>query len=611
MAADKNIPIPPTQEEAERIQEKEKVLRPTKEDTLRFQRKEMAKRFKTTPKLGIILEEAGLINEQMISELLARGNESAQSLKQTLIQQGLVSEEEILDAIAQEMGLEKVDLSKVKVDKELLSQIEPKIAIKYKVFPVKADEESIHIALADPLDIQTLDDLEKILRKKVIGCVAPEEDILRLIRRYYEGDKVETLYEQLTKEEEEEFSPFRKYEELDLSESSEEQPVVVKFVDLIFKQAVHDRASDIHIEPQRYGVTIRFRIDGVLHEVPSPPKRWQNAIISRLKVLAGMDLAEKRVPQDGRIKLNLGNKKLDLRVSALPGIYGESIVMRILDQEAMLLGLEEVGFLEDNIKIFKRLIRYPNGIILMTGPTGSGKTTTLYAALQTLNTPDTKIITIENPVEYQIEGINQIQVNEEIGLDFAKGLRHMLRQSPDVILVGEIRDTETAEIAIRAALTGHLVFSTLHTNDAPSATIRLIDMGIKPFLVASSIQAVIAQRLVRRICPYCKAPYTPSAEELMEVGVNPDDYKDTTFYKGKGCERCNGSGYRGRTAIHEIFIMSPTTRQMVIRLESAMRIKQVAIKEGMRTLRQDGWQKVLRGDTTIEEVMRVTQADFA
>lgn len=588
-----------------------KVLKPTKEDELYYKKSELAKKFKTTPKLGMILEEAGLINEQMIKEVLARSDESAQSLKQSLIQQGLVREEDILNAIAEEMGMEKVDLSQIKVTKDVIKQIEPKVAMRYKVFPIKYDDKSIHLALADPLDIQTIDDLEKLLGKKVIGCVAPEEDIMRFIRRYYESDKAEKLYEQFTKEEEDQYNPFKKYEELDLSASDHDQPVVVKFVDLIFKQAVHDRASDIHIEPQRYGISIRFRIDGVLQEVPSPPKRWQNAIISRLKVLSGMDLAEKRVPQDGRIKLNLGNKKLDLRVSALPGIYGESIVMRILDQEAMLIGLEEVGFLEDNIKIFKRLIKYPNGIILMTGPTGSGKTTTLYAALQTLNTPDTKIITIENPVEYQIEGINQIQVNEEIGLDFARGLRHMLRQAPDVILVGEIRDTETAEIAIRAALTGHLVFSTLHTNDAPSATIRLIDMGIKPFLVASSIQAVIAQRLVRKICSHCRTAYTPSAEELIEVGVNPAEYRDVTLYKGRGCERCNNTGYRGRTAIHEIFVLSPRTRQMVIRCESANRIKTVAMSEGMRTLRQDGWQKVIRGITTTEEVMRVTQADIA
>ncbi len=599
----------PSREEASKTDKDDKVLKPSKEDKQYFQKQELAKKFKTTPKLGIILEEAGLVNEQMIKEVLSRGNESAQSLKSNLVQQGLVSENEILDAIAQEMQMEKVELGKVKFTPELLRQIDPKVAIKYKVLPVDYDENTIRIALADPLDIQTIDDLEKLLQKRVVGCVAPEEDIMRLVRRYYEGSKVEDLYEQLTRDEEEEFDPFSKYEEVKLGEGEGDEPVVVKYIDLIFKQAVHDRSSDIHVEPQRYGVTMRFRIDGVLHEVPSPPKRWQNAIISRLKVLSGMDLAEKRVPQDGRIKLNLGHKKLDLRVSALPGVYGESIVMRILDQEAMLLGLEEVGFLEDNVKKFQRLIKYPNGIILMTGPTGSGKTTTLYAALQTLNTPDTKIITIENPVEYQIEGINQIQVNEDIGLDFSKGLRHMLRQSPDVILVGEIRDTTTAEIAIRAALTGHLVFSTLHTNDASSAAIRLIDMGVKPFLVASSIQAVIAQRLVRRICPYCKTEYTPEPEELIDVGVDPDEYRDTTFYKGGGCERCNGSGYRGRTAIHEMFEMTAKTRHMVINMEAAIRIKQQAVKEGMRTLRMDGWQKVLRGMTTIEEIMRVTQSD--
>ncbi|MFH0795318.1 MAG: GspE/PulE family protein [bacterium] len=559
--------------------------------------------------LGKILEEAGLVNQEMILEAIRDSGETATTLKQNLIQTGLVREDEILDAIAQQMGMKRVDINQVQITPELIEQLDPKLIKKYRVFPVAYDDNSITIALHDPTNINVTDDLERLLGKQIIGCIASEEDIDRAIKRYYEGSEVEELYEALTEDQGDDTGGFKSYEEVELSESEIEQPPVVKFVDLIFKQAVHDRASDIHIEPARTGVTVRFRIDGVLQEVPSPPKKWQNAILSRLKVLAGMDLAEKRVPQDGRIKLNLPDKKLDLRVSSLPAIFGESIVMRILDQSSVMMGLADVGFLPDNVEIFERLIKTPNGIILMTGPTGSGKTTTLYAALSTLNNAETKIITIENPVEYQIQGINQVQVNEEIGMDFAAGLRAMLRQSPDVIMVGEIRDHDTAEIAIRAALTGHLVFSTLHTNDAPSATIRLIDMGMKPFLVASSIQAVIAQRLVRKICAHCKEAFLPPEEVYRELGVDPNDYIGVEIYRGRGCERCNESGYRGRTAIHEIFILTAKARQLVIRSESAVKLKKEAIFNGMRTLRMDGWQKVLLGQTTIEEVMRITQGD--
>jgi type IV pilus assembly protein PilB len=590
---------------------KKNPKRPDEEDRKLFQRKEMGKKFPNTPQLGLILEEAGLINEEMIRNILQSSNESAASLKRSLISQGLVREDDILDALAKEMGMDKVNLEDVEVTPELLEQLDKRTALKYQVFPVKYTHDTIWVALSDPLNIQTTDDLERIVGKKVIGLVAPEDEISKRIKRYYEGDEYSQMYVDLTEDLTGDVSTFKQYETLDLDGASDiDQPPVVKFVDLMFKQAVHERASDIHIEPTRQGVLIRFRIDGRLHEVPSPPKRWQNAIISRLKVLSGMDLAEKRIPLDGRIKLNLADKKLDLRVSSIPAIFGETIVMRILDQSGVMMGLEDVGFMPDNVKIFRSLIRSPNGIILMTGPTGSGKTTTLYAALGTMNNPETKIITIENPVEYMIEGINQIQVNQEIGLDFARGLRSVLRQSPDVILVGEIRDQETAEIAIRAALTGHLVFSTLHTNDAASSTIRLIDMGMKPFLVASSLQAAIAQRLVRTICNYCKGPYTPPQEVLDESGLSAKDKTTVTFYKGKGCDRCNNTGYRGRTAIHEIFVLSSQTRQMVIRTEPSMKIKHVAVKQGMRTLRMDGLEKIKLAITTLEEVLRITQIDI-
>jgi type IV-A pilus assembly ATPase PilB len=571
-----------------------------------------AAKAQTPVALGLVLEEAGLVNREMISEMIASGHESAQSLRHSLIQQGLVNEEDILNAVAQQAGMETIKLRGIEVTEDLVSTITPGIAKKYHVFPVSVSDHEVVIALSDPTNVGACDDLSLLLNKHVTSVMAAEDELNRYINKYYESDDIHKLYQQeFAQHEGGNFGKsWEDYQQgIDIEQADKNQPPVVRFVDLIFKQAVHEGASDIHIEPSRRGLDIRFRLDGVLHELPSPPPRWKNAITSRLKVMAGMDLAEKRVPQDGRIKLTVPGKSLDLRVSCLPSIFGETIVMRILDQADVLMGLEDVGFLPDSIAKFEKLIRAPNGIILMTGPTGSGKTTTLNSALSTLNTPERKIITVEDPVEYQIQGINQIQVNTEVELTFGLALRSMLRMSPDVIMVGEIRDMETAEIAIRAALTGHLVFSTLHTNDAPSATIRLIDMGVKPFLVASSIQAVIAQRLIRRVCGNCKHEITLSPEVYREMGADPQDFVNHKFYKGTGCERCNSTGYRGRTAIHEIFVMTPELRKMVIRAESNVRVKKVAIASGMRTLRQDGWEKVRLGHTTAEEVLRITQMD--
>lgn len=566
----------------------------------------------SVPRIAKLLEESGLVNSQMIEEAIREGGEEATSLRRTLANQGVMHEEDFVEALAAGLGMEKVDLNKLEVTPELLEQVPPKVARDYRIFPVSYDEDEVRVAVADPLNIQVTDDLQRILSKHVVAMVAREEDIGRYYKRYYEGDQFSQIYQDVTEKmhEDEMQKRLDEYTEIDI-DVDENVPPVVKFVDLIFKQAVHDRASDIHIEPTRMGITIRFRIDGVCHEVPSPPKKWQNAIISRLKVLSGMDLAEKRIPQDGRIKLNLPDRKLDLRVNSLPTIYGESIVMRILDQSTVILGLEDVGFLPDNIRIFSNLIRTPTGVILMTGPTGSGKTTTLYSALSTLNNPETKIITIENPVEYMIDGINQVQVNEETGLDFSRGLRAMLRQSPDVILVGEIRDLETAEIAIRAALTGHLVFSTLHTNDAPSAATRLVDMGVKPFLVASSVQAVIAQRLVRRLCPHCKRPEQTQIAEFEGIGASEEQVQEGIEAQFPvGCDRCAGKGYRGRTAIHEIMVSNPKTRQMITRGEPSSRLKRFAIRnDGMRSLRMDAFRKVVLGMTSVEEMERVTAAE--
>lgn len=544
-------------------------------------------------------------------------NEAAQSLSSVALNTGLADSDDFLDVLASTHGYERLDLASFRVTRDLVEQIQPQHAMRYKVFPVRYDDDTLWVALADPLNIMVTDDLSRITGKRIMPVVAPEEDVKRLISMYYESSDIENMYseiaDQAVAEEvaKREASEEDQYSDAKLSaKSKKEAPPVVTYVDMLFKQAVHERASDIHVEPAKTGVTIRYRIDGVLHDVPAPPKRWQNAIISRLKVLSGMDLAEKRIPLDGRIKLDIPGRNLDVRVSSLPTIYGESIVMRILDQASVLMGLGDVGFLPDSITNFEELIRSPNGVILMTGPTGSGKTTTLYAALSTINNAETKIVTVEDPVEYMLDGINQVQVNKEVDLDFALALRSILRQSPDVIMVGEMRDLETAEIGISAALTGHLVFSTLHTNDAPSACTRLIDMGVKPFLVASSLQAVIAQRLVRRICNQCKTAYDHKPEELKALGYTAKDVEGKFFYMGKGCERCSG-GYRGRTAIHEIMRNDPELRQMIIRMEPASRLKKAAIRKGMRSLRMDGWKKILLGQTTVQEILRITAEDSA
>lgn len=558
------------------------------------------------------MEEAGLVKKESNKPVMP-SNESAQSLKQTIVSQGLVSEHDILDALAQDMGYEKVNLKDITVTPELLGTIENRHALKYKVFPVRLEGDDLYLALADPLNIQTTDDLERITQKRIHPVLADELEIHKFIAHYYEGNNIANLYGNVADEgtaKEQADNEVDEYAAAETKEREEEKgSPVVKYVDLVFRTAVNDRASDIHIEPTKTGMTIRFRIDGVLHEYPAPPKKWQNSIISRLKVISGMDLAEKRVPLDGRIKLNIPGKKMDVRVSSMPTIFGESIVMRLLDQSNVLMGLEDVGFLPDSIRMFGELIRRPNGVVLMTGPTGSGKTTTLYSALSTINNTETKIITLEDPVEYQLDGINQMQINHDANVDFGIGLRAILRQAPDVIMVGEMRDLETAEIGIRAALTGHLVFSTLHTNDAPSACVRLVDMGVKPFLVASSLQAVIAQRLARRICTQCKVSYKPTAQEIENVGYDPADYPDALFYKGAGCDRCGNSGFRGRIAIHEIFMVTPSIRQMIMRVEASNKMKKVGITQGMRTLRMDAWEKALLGQTTISEVLRITVED--
>jgi type IV pilus assembly protein PilB len=562
-------------------------------------------------KIGRILSESGLVNEDMITQSIqGLSNEAGTTLEKSMVNQGFIREDDLMDALATDLGMERISLNDIEITDELIAQIDKKTAREYKVFPVSTSPTEVGIAIHDPFNIQVIDDLQRILGRTVRTYLASEEEIDRFFKRCYEKDEILEIYSDMTqtlieKDLDDEA------QSIELGEDEEEAKPVVRFVDLMFKRAVHDRASDIHIEPTRFGVTIRFRIDGVCHEMQAPPKKWQNAILSRLKVLSCMDLAEKRVPQDGRIKLILPDRKLDLRVSALPAIYGETIVMRILDQASVQLGLEDVGFLPDNISLFNDLIRRPTGVILMTGPTGSGKTTTLNAALCTINSPEIKIVTIEDPVEYMIDGINQVQINNDVGLNFTIGLRSILRASPDVLLVGEMRDLETAEIGIRAALTGHLVFSTLHTNDAPSAPGRLIDMGIKPFLAASSLQAVVAQRLIRRLCANCKTPNSVNEATLKDMGAREADYDNLDniqIMEPVGCDRCT-AGFRGRTAIHEVMVVDSRIRQLIIRGESGFRIKRFAVRQGMRTLRMDGWEKCKLGQASVHEVARITQGE--
>ena len=574
-----------------------------------------------------LLEQAQVVSREKLDVAKRMSEESGQPIRDTIVKMGYVNEEDILSVLADQMGWETIKIKEQRLSKEVLDIIPKDIAAKYKVLPVNLNEQTnvLTIAMADPFDVQAQDDLRYILGGdyELHFVMARQDDLENSIDKFYTGTdaQVEVMLKNFMESEElqtfnQENDPLpQDDDDIDIEgfaksitetdDIEDEKAPIVRLVNLIIKEGIRMRASDIHFEPFEKVYKVRFRIDGVCQEIESPPKRLQGAIVSRLKIMSGMDLAEKMIPQDGRIRMRVDGRDIDFRVSSLPALYGPSIVLRILDKENVLLGLEDVGFLPDNIQIFQKLIRKPNGIILITGPTGSGKTTTLYSALSTINNVDTKIITIENPVEYQIDGINQIQVHEEVGLTFSAGLRSILRQSPNVILVGEIRDMETAEIAVRAALTGHLVFSTLHTNDAPSATTRLIEMGVKPFLVASSIQAIIAQRLSRLICRECKEPYFPDPHTLEDFGIDPKEYEGVSLYRGRGCDTCNFSGYKGRTAIHEILVMSDKIKEAVLRTESADTIRDIGKSEGMRTLKDDGWKKILRGDTTMVEILRL------
>ncbi|MFA5044088.1 MAG: GspE/PulE family protein [Kiritimatiellia bacterium] len=554
-----------------------------------------------------ILKDVGLIKTEQIEAAKAAAGGRHQSILDVLIEQGVISKMEVLKTVAMQLGMDVIVLADHEIPAEVIQQVPAAIARRYKVVPVFDNESTLSVALSDPLNIETLDSLRYLLKRNVDGVVAADEEISEALDKYY--GRVEKSMEELLTPSQSADAMVRMDDTADETSATDVDAPIIKLVSLIIMEAQRSRASDIHVEPLETRFRIRYRIDGVLREVEPPPKRLQAVILSRIKLMAGMKLSEKRVPQDGRIQINVAGEDLDLRVSTVPSSHGESIVMRILNKQSLLLGLPKLGLFADDQQIFERLISMPDGILLLTGPTGSGKTTTLYACLNHLNRPDRKIITVEDPVEYRISGINQVQVREDIGLTFPAVLRSILRQAPNIIMVGEIRDFETAEIAVNASLTGHLVFSTLHTNDAPSAIPRLMDMGVKPFLLASSIRATIAQRLVRVICEKCGAAYAPTEREIGLLGNAAGQFKDVKLLKGKGCAACGQTGYRGRKGLYEIFVINDEVRDMIYNKTPLVELRARARDLGMRTLREDGLRKVVSGITTLEEVLLATMGD--
>ena len=565
-----------------------------------------------------LLTENGLLTEHQIHEAAeyAKNNSNDEHTVSTIeaaIALKFISEQDYLQVLANEYGMEVIDLNNYDIPEEVLASLTPDIVNTYNVIPVMRHDDILTVAMSDPSDMDTLDALRYLLGCDVDAVIAPQDQIQRIIDRHYR-----TLAESMRKfmgdlgldngekkQEESAIGALAGTKE----EFTDDEASVGRLVSLIISEAHKMRASDIHLEPMEKDYRVRYRIDGVLHKMESPPKFLQASLTSRLKIMARMDITEKRIPQDGRIQITVGDKDLDLRVSDIPTTHGESIVMRILDKASIQLDIPKLGFFADDLELVQRIINYPDGIFLVTGPTGSGKTTSLYAFLNSINTVARKIITVEDPVEYLLPGINQVQVDRSVDMTFAAALRAMLRQAPNIIMVGEIRDVETAEIAINAALTGHLVFSTLYTNDAPGAVTRLIDMGVQPFLVASSLRAVMAQRLLRRVCKYCMEEHVPTPMEARLLGL-PDDYVKThKFYKGRGCERCGRTGYKGRIGIYEIFTITPDIAALIFNNKPTSTIREAARRNGMRSLRDDAIRKAESGISTLEEVIRVTMMD--
>jgi len=563
-----------------------------------------------------ILVDLGYVTPDKVAELRTEAQSAGVGVVDLMLANKVVNQAAVTQAKAAHFGAEVVNLAEIKIPDDVIATVPRHIARKYRVVPVFRHDGSLTVALADPSDLDTIDSLNHLLRLDISLQVASEADIEAALSKYYAerggggggvrmadpalADTIKELTEDHVEVQ---------LGGLEDGGTVEADAPLIKLVNSIIIDAFKLRASDIHLEPLAKVFRLRYRIDGMLHEMKAPPKRLQAAIVSRLKIQSNMSISEHRIPQDGRIQTNVGNKLIDLRVSCLPTNHGESIVMRILDKEGLRLGLPELGFFTDDQQTFERLIGLPDGIILVTGPTGSGKTTTLYSCLHFINRPDRKIITVEDPVEYILAGINQVQVNETVGLSFSTALRSILRQAPNVIMIGEIRDMETATIAINASLTGHLVFSTLHTNDAPSAVTRLIDIGVKPFLVASSTRGLMAQRLVRKVCKQCAAPYVPTEDEMRQLSLNVSNSQGASFMRGKGCANCSNTGYRGRFGIFEIFVIDDDARKLIYEKVSSSVLRNRAREMGMRTLREDGIRKVLAGLTTPDEVIRATVGD--
>ncbi len=556
------------------------------------------------------LRDLGLVSRKQIDATRERLN-GREKVLDVLIKEGVVGESDVSRSIAAQAHMDWIDLSAMIIPPEIIKQLRAEDARRFKVIPVAFGETGLLVAVSDPLDIDTIDSLSFLLQRGLeLVCSSPDKIRDALIKYYGTADDAaDAIREKIG-------------EDVDLgleigdgaaiSDVDEADAPIIRLVSMLIIEAHRAGTSDIHLEPLDKKFRVRFRIDGVLQEMQSPPKRLQSAIVSRLKIMTGsMSIAEKRLPQDGRIQVKIQKKPLDLRVSTIPTNHGESVVMRLLDKSSLMLGLPELGFFSDDQEKFERLIRLPDGILLVTGPTGSGKTSTLYACLNYVNKPDRKIITVEEPIEYQMTGINQVQVNSEIGMTFPAALRSILRQAPNIIMIGEIRDLETASIATNASLTGHLVFSTLHTNDAPSAVARLIDIGVQPFLVASSLRAVMAQRLVRRICLHCKQPAELTETEMRALRIEPGQLRDAPVMLGKGCDQCRGTGYKGRMGIFEIFVLDDEVRHMINKRSSTLNLRQRARELGMRTLREDGIRKVLTGLTTAEEVISTTLGDVS
>ncbi len=554
-----------------------------------------------------ILIRQGIISPEQLAEAAEMADETGVKLPDALSRLGYASGDEVMRAMAEQHGHAYVNLSEVAIPPSVVELVPESVARENAVLPLAEGDGQLTVIVSDPLDFETIDKLRFILNRQIEIALAPRENILEAINRHYGqtvGESADSMLQEFT-DTAIDFTETEDEAQTGEEEIDENSAPIVRLVQLMITEAVQLRASDIHIEPFEDRIRIRYRIDGIMMERDSPPRRLLGALLSRVKILSKLDIAERRRMQDGRIKVTIGEKELDLRVSVIPTNHGQSVVMRILDKDSIKVGLRQLGFADDEYRKFTGLIKRPTGIILVTGPTGSGKTTSLYAALNELNTPDKKIITAEDPVEYYLPGVNQVEIRHGIGLDFARVIRAMLRQAPNIILVGEMRDLETAQMGIQASLTGHLVFSTLHTNDAPGAITRLMDMGVPAYLVSSSIVAIMAQRLVRVVCQKCKQPFTPSQTALEAAGITPEMAAGATFVKGRGCGSCQGSGYRGRLAIFELLLMSTKMRELTFNEATTDELRRTAVAEGMKTLYLDGIDKVLRGVTTLDEVYRV------